>query len=300
MRVGYHTITWGGVVGDPKGVTSVKDNFYRSAGSLEQAIAAIGSLGFTGIEVFDGNLSEFADRPEDLSGRLRDAGLELVSVYSGANFVYDEILPDELHRIRSAADLAATFGASTLVVGGGARRAAGTPETDYGRLADALDVVTTLAEERGLTACYHPHLTTIVETPDELDRLMPRTRIGFCPDTAHLAAGGGDPAALIRRYPDRVRHVHLKDVRLDPLTFLPLGDGELDFPEVLQALQEIGYDGWLVVELDSYDGDPREAAEKSKAYLDALLPRSAQPDQPVTHPNTLSHTPPVPSPPGEQ
>lgn len=76
--------------------------------------------------------------------------------------------------------------------------------------------MTDIAEGRGLEASYHPHLSTIVESPDELERLLPRTRIGFCPDTAHLAAGGGDPAALIRRYPDRVRHVHLKDLRQDP------------------------------------------------------------------------------------
>ena len=157
------------------------------------------------------------------------------------------------------------------MVGGGARRAAGTTDADYTALAAALDQVTDIAEQRGLTACYHPHLTTIVESPDELDRLMPQTRIGFCPDTAHLAAGGGDPAELIRRYPDRVRHVHLKDVRLDPFAFLPLGQGVIDFADVRAALGEVGYDGWLIVELDSYDGDPAEAARISKAYLEKLL-----------------------------
>jgi inosose dehydratase len=271
MRVGYHTITWGGVVGDPVGVTSVKDLFYRANGSMSRAVADIASAGYAGVEMFDGNVNDFADRPAELTGLLADAGVELVSVYTGGNFVYDEILPDELHRVRRAASLAATFGATNLVVGGGARRAAGTTDEDYARLAAALDQVTDIAAEHGLGACYHPHLTTIVETPDELDRLMPHTRIGFCPDTAHLAAGGGDPAALIRRYPDRVRHVHLKDVRLDPLQFVPLGEGELDFAVVLDAVRDIGYDGWLIVELDSYDGEPREAAVKSKAHLDALL-----------------------------
>ena len=97
---------------------------------------------------------------------------------------------------------------------------------------------------------------------------MPRTRIGFCPDTAHLAAGGGDPAALIRRYPDRIRHVHLKDLRLDPVDSCRLGRA----PRLRRraaAVRETGYDSWLIVELDSYDGDPAEAAQISKAYLDA-------------------------------
>jgi len=202
---------------------------------------------------------------------LDQAGLALVSVYTGANFVYEEILADELHRVHRAAGLAATFGAEQLVVGGGARRAAGTPESDYDRLGTALDTVADIAEEQGLSACYHPHLTTIVESPDELEKIMARSRIGFCPDTAHLAAGGGDPAELIRRYPDRIRHVHLKDLRREPFSFQPLGQGELDFTDVLAAVREVGYDRWLVVELDAYDGDPAEAARISKTFLEKAL-----------------------------
>jgi inosose dehydratase len=273
MQLGYHTICWGGVVGDATGVTSVKDLYYRTPGPMRTAIADIAAAGYAGIEMFDGNVADYADRPAELEGLLADAGLELVSVYTGGNFVYADLLDDELHRVRRAADLAQRFGAANLVVGGGARRAAGTTDADYTALAAALDRVTDIAEERGLTACYHPHLTTIVESPDELDRLMPHTRIGFCPDTAHLAAGGGNPAELIRRYPDRVRHVHLKDVRMEPFAFLPLGEGVVDLADVRAALAEIGYDGWLIVELDSYDGDPAEAARISKAYLDQLLAR---------------------------
>ena len=271
MRLGYHSITWGGVVGDPVGVTSVKDLWYLANGSMEQAVRDIAAAGYQGTEMFDGNVAGYADRPEELRALLAETGVELVSVYTGANFIYADILPDELHRVERAAELAATFGAGRLVVGGGARRAAGTTDEDYDRLAAALDRVTEIAERRGLDASYHPHLTTIVESPDELERLLPHTRIGFCPDTAHLTAGGGDPAELIRRYPDRIRHVHLKDLRQDPLQFLPLGQGVLDFPDILAAVRETGYDSWLLVELDAYDGDPREAAEISKAYLDKLL-----------------------------
>jgi inosose dehydratase len=271
MKLGYCTITWGGVVGHPVGVTSVKDLFYMTHGSMDRAVKDIASAGYEGVEMFDGNLAEYADRPGELRGLLEEAGVSLVSVYTGANFIYADILPDELHRIQRSAELAATFGAERLVVGGGARRAAGTTEEDYRRLGDALDRVADIAEGFGLSASYHPHLTTIVESPEELERLMPLTRIGFCPDTAHLAAGGADPAALIRKYPERIRHVHLKDFRKDPFTFLPLGQGELDFPDIVQAVRESGYDSWLMVELDEYDGDPRAAAEISKKYLDALL-----------------------------
>jgi inosose dehydratase len=238
---------------------------------MVRAVEDIASAGYEGLEMFDGNVADFADRPEELHRLLQDHGLELVSVYSGGNFIYDEILDEELDRVGKAAELAATFGAVNLVVGGGARRASGTRPEDHARLGAALDRVCDLAEAHGLHACYHPHLSTIVESSEELDSLMRHTRIGFCPDTAHLAAGGSDPAALIRRYGDRLRHVHLKDLRREPLGFLPLGEGEVDFPDVLAALSEVGYDGWVIVELDSHDGDPREAALQSKAYLDRLL-----------------------------
>jgi inosose dehydratase len=271
VKLGYCTITWGGVVGHPVGVTSVKDLFYLTHGSMADAVGDIGELGYEGVEMFDGNLAEYADRPQELTQILTEAGVSLVSVYTGANFIYADILPDELHRIHRAAELAAQFGATRLVVGGGATRADGIRDSDYDRLAEALDQVTDIASSYGLEASYHPHLSTIVEGPEQLERLITRTKIGFCPDTAHLAAGGGDPATLIRRYPDRLRHVHLKDYIAEPFSFQPLGRGNLDFPDILSAIKEAGYDSWLMVELDAYDGDPKEAARISKDYLDQLL-----------------------------
>jgi inosose dehydratase len=271
MRLGYHSITWGGVVGAPQGVTSIKDLFYLSHGSIADAVRDISAVGYQGVEVFDGNLAAIAEAPETFTDVLAESGTELVSVYTGANFVYADVLPDELHRIRTACELAARFGASRLVVGGGARRAAGTTDEDYDRLAKGLDSVVDLAAEHGLEASYHPHLGTIVESPDELDRLMERSRIGFCPDTAHLAAGGGDPAELIRRYGRRLGHVHLKDLSRETGEFLPLGAGDLDLADVVRAVREADYDSWLIVELDSYDGDPRAAAEQSLTHLRQLL-----------------------------
>lgn len=271
MQLGYHSITWGGVVGHAQGVTSVKDLYYVTPGSTEQAVREIAAAGYTGTEVFDGNLAAYADRPDRLRDLLGEHGVELVSVYTGANFIYPDILADELDKVTRACELAVTFGASRLVVGGGARRSAGTRPADYDQLAAALDRVHDVAATHGLVASYHPHLGTIVESPDELAQLLPRTRIAFCPDTAHLAAGGGDPAALIRQYGDRIAHVHLKDVRLDPFEFLPLGQGSLDFADIVAAVREVGYDSWLMVELDAYDGDPLQAAQISKSYLDQLL-----------------------------
>ena len=271
MRLSYQTITWGGVVGHPVGVTSIKDLFYVAHGSTEAAIRDIAAAGYAGVEIFDGNLRQYEDRPADLRRLLDDAGLVLVAVYAGANFVYRDILEDEFWRLRKAAELGAAFGATNLVVGGGAKRAAGTTDDDYRRLAEGLDRVVEVAEDVGLRASYHPHLTTIVEGPEQIDRILSLSRIGFCPDTGHLAAGGGDPVDLIRRHADRVTHVHLKDFTAEPFGFHPLGRGSVDIPAVISALRDAGYDGWATVELDEYAGAPGDAARESLRYLEPLL-----------------------------
>ncbi|MFC6237301.1 sugar phosphate isomerase/epimerase family protein [Longivirga aurantiaca] len=271
MKLGYHSITWGGVLGHPVGVTSIKDLFYCGVGDIADAARDIAEAGYTGTEMFDGDVAKYADRPDDLLGLLEANGLELVSVYTGANFIYADILPDEMDKISRAIELAVRFGAERLVVGGGARRAAGTTDEDYIALGNGLDLVDRMAADRGLVATYHPHLTTIVENPVELARIMDLSEIGLCPDTGHLAAAGGDPAAMIRSHSDRIKHVHLKDWKPDPFTWTPLGAGTLDFTDIVRAVTETGYDSWLMVELDEYAGSNLEAAKASKAHLDQII-----------------------------
>ena len=71
MKLGYCSITWGGVVGHPQGVTSVKDLFYMTHGSMKDAVQDIASVGYEGVEMFDGNLAEYADKPEELKEHLK-------------------------------------------------------------------------------------------------------------------------------------------------------------------------------------------------------------------------------------
>lgn len=270
MKFAYHTNTWGGVWGHPAGVTSIKDLFYLSNGSTDEAAADIAAAGYKGLELFDGNLMGFADRKNDFRALLERHNLKLVAVYSGGNYIFEDVLDDELWRAQQAAALAAEFGAEHLVVGGGAQRAGGIREEDYTSLARNLDKVADLAERHGLTAHFHPHLGTIAETPEQIARIFDHSRIQFCPDTAHLAAGGGDPVALIKQYAERISYVHLKDWRADPFAFLPLGQGELNFADMMQALKEADFDGWITTELDSYEGAPGEGAAISRKYLDTL------------------------------
>jgi inosose dehydratase len=265
-RKAYHANCWGPLGGNAVGVTSIAELTYRTFGDMARAIAEIGEAGYEGVELFDGNLLDYEANPGSLRTSLSSAGVKLIAVYSGANFIFSAILEEELAKIRRVADAAATVGAEHLVVGGGAKRASGVGLGDHDRLAEALDMVVEIAAERALRAHYHPHLSTIVEGSEEVRKVFARTSIDFCPDTAHLAAVGGEPVAMIREHRNRISYLHLKGLRKEPLAFTPLDEGDLDVTEILLALDETKFEGWIAVELDSWP-DPKEGAVRSLAFL---------------------------------
>ena len=142
---------------------------------------------------------------------------------------------------------------------------------------------------QGLRFAYHHHLGTVVERPDDLSAFLKATgdSVGLTLDTGHAALGGIDPVAAIRAHPDRVAHVHCKDVRravfadvqakdasfLDGVLagmFTAPGDGGLDYAAVMRALAGIGYDGWIVVEAeqDPALADPRTYSALGLATLE--------------------------------
>ena len=268
-KMAYHANCWGPLGGDPVGVTSVSRLAYRTFGDMGRAAADIAAAGYEGIEIFDGNVLDDADGDYRATRRiLGDSGLRLVALYSGGNFIFPDILEEELHRVTRAADAARALGAEHFVVGGGARRFDGTRPADYDALAAALERVAALAAARGLKAHYHPHLSTIVETPDEVRTIFGKVEIGFCPDTAHLAAAGGDPAALVREHAARIGYVHLKGWQREPFAFTPVGQGDCDNAAVIRALKDIGYEGWICNELDAWP-DPAAGARESHAFVAA-------------------------------
>ena len=262
----YHANCWGPLGGNAVGVTSIAQLTYRTFGDMERAIAEIGEAGYTGVELFDGNLLEYEGRLKDLKRVCANAGVKFLATYSGGNFIFDDILPEELARIERAAGAAAEMGAEHLVAGGGAKRAKGTKLDDIKKLGAALEKVVSIARKAGLTAHYHPHLTTIVEGPAEVRNVFKETSINFCPDTAHLAAGGGDVPAMIREHRDRISYVHLKGWQKEPFAFTPLDRGTLDIGAIVRALRDIDFSGWITAELDSWP-DPKEGAIRSMEFL---------------------------------
>ncbi len=147
----------------------------------------------------------------------------------------------------------------------------------------------TLAE--GVTSSFHPHVGTVIETADELDRLLANVStdaLALGLDTGHIAWAGDDPVAVCNRYLDRISTLHLKDVNdeirrqgvaadwtysqfAEAGVFAELGEGMVDFPAILTPLFDSGFDGWLVVETDiTLKPTAKESAEISRNYLRSI------------------------------
>lgn len=146
-----------------------------------------------------------------------------------------------------------------------------------------------IARDLGLVLTVHHHMGTGIQTSSEIDRLMASTDpdlVYLLFDTGHLAFAGADLMDILTRHGRRIKHVHLKDLRLDvfrkvvaeKLSFLDAvragvftvpGDGSLDFVPVFKALAAQDYDGWMVVEAeqDPAKANPFEYALKARAYI---------------------------------
>ena len=166
-------------------------------------------------------------------------------------------------------------------------------DSDWATLLKNVAFVRDLAADRGVTACLHPHIGTMIETESEVRRFLSESTVPICLDAGHLLVGGTDPVALAQAFPDRVAHVHLKDVDLEVLAtvksgqrtysegvangmYKVLGQGDIDLPAIIQALESAGYQGWYVPEHDrmlpsaSAVTTAQSDAEASVSYLRQL------------------------------
>ena len=207
--------------------------------------------------------------PAERSALLKSYGLDAVGGF--VPVVLHDPAHDPLPDVRRA--LAGFGGAKTLVLAaatgldGYDERPALTGEGWRTLLAN-LDRVAAHATGLGLLATLHPHVGTVVEGPEEVDRVLAGSRIPLCLDTGHLLIGGTDPLKLARAAADRVAHVHLKDVdaglaaraRAGEITYTeavrrgvyrPLGAGDIDIRGIVATLTFAGYDGWYVLEQDT-------------------------------------------------
>jgi inosose dehydratase len=165
-------------------------------------------------------------------------------------------------------------------------------DSQWDAAVEAVREVVRISKEIGLKVAFHHHVGTHVETPEEVDRLLgilSPEELGLCLDTGHYVYGGGDAVEFLKRNLARTQCVHLKDIdgavlrearqqKLDFYgaihrgVFAPLGQGIINFAEVIGLLRKRGFDGWVVVEQDVLEGGrganaPLVNATSGREYL---------------------------------
>ncbi len=244
----------------------------------EKVIREVAEAGWDGVE----GLS--VGSPEELVAMAtlaRRFGLHLVNVGS-SNSALDKIK----YNITLGNDAAEVPGLGRRDWGGD-----NPSDADIERAARSLDEVLAFCEAYGIKGFHHAHLGTLIETVDDAERLLaaaPNLWLLF--DTGHLLAAKSDPMQVFRseRLRGRIGHVHLKDFHADdPSTwnhrpqrfgekgrFAELGAGNagLNVKAVLEGLEQVGYEGWVSVELDRPypPRPPAEAAGVNREYLRGL------------------------------
>ncbi len=271
----------------------------------EQVLAQIAQAGYDGAPAGP-ERGRTAQELLDLYGRY---GLRPAPGYLGTAFWNRERREEILGRVRQHAEFAQAVGCTELYVAPGGfdyvtgsgktrRQTAGhvRPEDsltddEFQTFAEVLNDAGKIALEYGVRICFHNHVGTVIETREEVDRLLSLTDpnlVFLGPDTGHLAWAGADPVAFCRDYASRIKTVHIKDISAevrdrgraaewdygtfsDNGVFVELGEGCVDFPAIFDILQGAGFSGWLIVETDvTQKPTPLESITISRNYLRSL------------------------------
>ncbi|HTD12630.1 MAG TPA: myo-inosose-2 dehydratase [Steroidobacteraceae bacterium] len=256
--------------------------------SLEQVLGEARDIGFAGIELG----ARFPRDAATLAALLARFQLVLVAGWYGASLL-TRSAREEIAALQAHLGLLRALGCTVFIIaetsnaihGKRNRALSASPRLDragWARFGEKLTEVADHVAAAGMRLAYHHHLGTVVESGEDLERLLESTgaAVGMTIDTGHAALGGVDAVALIRTHPQRVAHVHCKDIRGEIFRklkaqggsflsgvlagmFTVPGDGDLDFRKVVQALAAIGYSGWIIVEAeqDPTIADPRRYGE---------------------------------------
>lgn len=257
----------------------------------ERVLGAIARAGYEGVEL--GPPGYLGEGPV-LRARLQAQDLELVGGFVPVRFSEPEHWEADLAGLDRTLGLFAAAGSTTarpvLCDAGGPERLANpgrggedpSLRLDDGRwriLVDGVERAADLARERGYEPVFHHHTASYVESVPEIERFLEDTDIPLLLDSGHLALAGGDPIVALADWHERIRAIHLKDIRMNVLAavkaeradmltawrrgvFCALGEGDVDLLGFCAALRAAGYDGWIVVEQD-------RVLENDEAFMDA-------------------------------
>ncbi|MDD6922909.1 MAG: myo-inosose-2 dehydratase [Veillonellaceae bacterium] len=265
--------------------------------TFEQCVSEMALAGFTGCEVG----SKFPRDVKVLKKALDMRGISIASAWFSSFLLtqpYEQVEKDFRAHCQFLKDMGAKF-CNVAEQGNSVQGQINTPvfagkptntAEQWDLLTKGLDKLGKVAtNDYGLTMTYHHHMGTGVQTTPEIDRLMENTNpdyVWLLYDSGHLVCSGEDHIAILKKYLPRIRHIHLKDIRMDirdkvkaeDMSFLDgvragmftvPGDGCIDFEPIFDIVNDSDYDGWFIVEAeqDPAKANPLEYAIKARKYI---------------------------------
>ena len=245
--------------------------------TFEQCVSEMALAGFTGSEV--GN--KYPKDPAELKKALDLRGIEICNQWF-SSFLITKPLEEVEKEFRAQLEFLKAMGAK------GHKYVMDDEEWDT--FCNGMNYLGKIAkEEYGIALTFHHHMGTVVQDPDEVERMMANTDpeyVSLLFDTGHFTYCGADPLEMVKKYVNRIKHVHLKDIRPEvvkevkdnDLSFLEgvrrgaftvPGDGCIDFDPIFKVLEENGYEGYMLVEAeqDPAKANPLEYAIKARKFI---------------------------------
>jgi len=267
LKIAYSAITWGG--------------------NDAQAIADLAALGYRGIQLRANTFGPYKAKPSELKALLDQHKLQL-AMFSSGNVEIDPAKEQSTIDMHVAhASFVKALGGRAIQLTNSARPKDRMPTTDeLKRLATVMNEIGKQTADLGVQATYHNHMHQLGETPQEVDTIVQAMNPRYVKlelDIAHYRQGGGMPEQAVKQYKDILYALHLKDT-MSPLAekpgeasaykFVELGRGNVNVPAVIKALNDIGFSGWGIVELDGVpekDKTPVQCAQINKEYITRTL-----------------------------
>jgi L-ribulose-5-phosphate 3-epimerase len=181
--------------------------------------------------------------------------------------------------LRRAIDAAAFLDSDCVSLWSGTRRDDASDEQTLERLAESLRPVLRHATNSNVILGFESEPGMFIDTLKSFSRLLqwidaPHLQLTL--DVGHLWCQGELPIAdYIARWAQRIVNVHIEDMRAGTHEHLMFGEGEMQFPPILDALAKAGYRGGLHVELSRHSHEGPTAARKAYEFLHPLVERLA-------------------------
>ncbi len=256
---------------------------------LEDALPILADLGYESVAI---TLDHFALNPfdKDVYGQmgairqwLERLRMKCV-IETGARFMLDArrkhqptlISPQPWERdyrlefLKRAIWIAESLGAECVSLWSGTATDEAPDEEIFQRLTDGCRVLCDLAEQRGVELAFEPEPGMFVDSTMkyvDLFKSVNCSRLGLTLDIGHLHCRGEPIVETIHQQRERLRNVHIEDMCRNVHEHLQFGEGEIDFPPVLKALQEVEYVGGIHVELSRHSHDAVNAARAAIRFL---------------------------------